>query len=135
MAIQAQGQHASVSESPALAMNWIMEDGRLRCRWVTAEARPLKPDWLERTQNPGEHTAPAVVRQTRLLYLQVVGKLAWLIHLFCWPNREPGAGTCRHTYASDVKRGAAGGHLRANLANLRHNVTMCVFIAFILNAL
>jgi hypothetical protein len=100
MAIQAQAQHASVSESPALVMNWTMEDGRLRCRWVTAEARPLKPDWLERTQNPGENTVPAVVRQTRPWYLPVVAKLAWLIDLFCWPNREPGARTCRHSYAS-----------------------------------
>jgi len=44
MAIQAHTQGTSVLESHALAMNWIMEDGRLRCRWVTAgQARHLGP--------------------------------------------------------------------------------------------
>ena len=81
MAIQAQSQYASVSESPALAMSWTMDEGRLRCRWVMA--RHAKPTWQECTPNPGESTEPTLVGRTQPWYAHLLGELSWLISLFC----------------------------------------------------
>jgi hypothetical protein len=78
MAIQAHTQCTPVLETPALAMNWTMEQGRLRCRWVMASQR--KPSWLDCPDNPAESTESTVVRP---FYFHVLAKLVWLMNLFC----------------------------------------------------
>jgi hypothetical protein len=80
MVTKSYSQRTADSESPALAMSWISEGGRLRSRWTLAsQPRHVKSTWLDCAPNLNATTQRAAMLKVQSLY--VLGVLCCFIAL------------------------------------------------------
>jgi hypothetical protein len=81
MVTMSYSQRTAGSESPALAMSWVSEGGRLRSRWALAsQPRHVRPTWLEGAPDPKTTNQREAMPKMEILF--ALGALCCFIALF-----------------------------------------------------